>query len=226
MLESMLGDRCNSAERQDGQGMTKYRKNPITIWTKTNHIHFCAVFLKAKDVLNFIRQYLFLRLDFNGEYYSEQTLRASIVALTGWNPEVITNAIAKLKKSGEIERVNPNHYRFNPDIGNRYRYGFRSKYNGLQPFYDERHQKLIDDLEKKIRHTRLSVPLDREDMDAITGAEEEEIETMVALAKIENLERTLADVHQLLIKILHKVEIPTEVKDEVERHLKLVKNDD
>lgn len=206
--------------------MTEYRKNKITPWTKINHLHYCAVYLKASDVPNFIRQYLFLCLDFSGEYYSEQSLRASIVELTGWCGKVITNAITRLKDQGEIERINQSHYRFNPDIANRHRFGFRSKYKGLEPTYDQRQKNLIEVLEKKIRHTRSTIPHNQSDFDEHMLAAEEETLEMIALAKIENLERTLADVHTLLIKILNKVDIPHEVKDEVERHLKLVRTND
>jgi hypothetical protein len=206
--------------------MTKYRKNEITVWSKTNHIHYCAVFLKAKDVANFIRQYLFLRLDFSGEYYSEQTLRGSIVALTDWDAEVITNAIAKLKKSGEIERINSNHYRFNPDIANRYRFGFRSKYQGSQPVYDSRQQKLIDSLEKQTRHTRPTIPQSQHEMYAMEEAEQKEIETMVALRKIDELTLEVRDLKAMIADLVQHIvtqpEIPDQIKLVAKRKLALV----
>lgn len=216
--------------------MTDYRINKIRNFTKLDHKHHCAVALKAKDVGNFIRHYLYLRSTFAGEFRYDESLTGSIVRLTKWTPKVITNAIARLKKDGEIERVKANLYRLNPDISNRHGYTFTSRYAGLSPSYSKDQLDLITALEKEIKHTR-SLPQNQTEMDQLQMAEEEEIENMAVVAAmkvtIENLEErverqntTLERFEILLKKILDKVEVPNEVRDEVKRHLTLVTAND
>jgi hypothetical protein len=178
---------------QIGHGMRKYEKNQIQNWSKINHVHFCAVYMKANDIANFIRHYLFLRTNFAGEYRPLESLRAEVNALTGWDPQAITNAIGRLKKAGEVEQKKTL-YRPNPKVGNRFGAYYKNTYEGKEPPYSDEQLALIEEL-KKIAHTRL-LPSNQQEFDEMQAAEEDEVEDMVALMKIEKLEQELSQERQ------------------------------
>lgn len=177
--------------------MRTYEKNQIQSWSKINHAYLCAVYFKAKDIVNFIRHYFYLRMNFAGEYSPQQgSLRAEISALTGWAPTAITNAIVKLKSSGELEQEK-NLYRPNPRVSNRFGAYYKNRYNAKElSFDDPRQQAMFDELEKII-HTRL-LPSNQKEADELQAAEEEEAENMLALAKIERLEETVREQNDIL----------------------------
>jgi len=197
-------------------------------WAKLNHVHYCAIYFKAKDIQNFIRHFLFLCMNFAGEYKSGSgSLRADIISLTRWDRRAITNAITRLKASGEIERVNSGVYRLNPAIANRFGFIFKNRYEGKEPDYetDPSLKYMVDALQKLI-HTR-SLPASRDEYEKMRETELNEADEMVALMKIERLEQTvekqnelLMGMQELLKELMTKVDPDTQIK--VKRHLELV----
>lgn len=146
----------------------------------------------------------------------------------------ICAALRQLIKLDIIRKESSQKYVVNPYIVNRvamipsHAFGFAEKKLKVLEAAGWRAWKDCDDKQKQkipSSRIRLQAAKFRAIKDAHTIKSEETDMQVVALAKIENLERQLADVHDLLKKILHKVEVPKEVKDEVKLHLKLVKSE-
>jgi len=98
--------------------MRKLVRQQIKRYTKLNHIHFCAVALKAKDIQNFVRHFLFHINNPKNEPQCVETLLSTIVSLTGWCAKAISNSITRLVSEGEFERVSSHIIRLNHDIAN------------------------------------------------------------------------------------------------------------
>lgn len=171
---------------------------------------------------------MFLLNDFKNEIKTEESIRESIVSLTGWKPRVISNAMIKLLDNGELERVNQHVVRLNPDVANRYGATFASKYEGKNPNYNEKQQKLIDALEKII-HTR-DFPAEQE-YEQLLETELIKVDEEMLNAKIERLEQTVENLSDKMDQMQRTIidaigelkKHDTDAAEKLERrHLRLV----
>jgi hypothetical protein len=192
--------------------------------------------VRRKDYLALCRHFLWLINRQNNQPLTQKSLVSTIADLTkncGIDKRRIENVLTEMSKRGEIERYKgiSNRVAWNPKITNQVRWSaFESKYGGkpLQEDYSDHEKELIRSLEK-LSNVGTFLPRDMEDYQHTKNLKEDDQEMMLnlALQKIENLEQQTLEMKSLITEVLMELKKYDPIKvDTMERHLKLVKNDD
>lgn len=229
--------------------MHNYVDQEIHNFTKLDHVHHCAIALESHDIQNFVRHFLYLINNWQNAPETEETIRATIVRLTGWKPQSITNAIAHLIRIGELVRVNEHRVMLNTKVGNKGRSTrVYSEYNGNPLRYSERQQELIDELRQLIRKHTSNLPsladfeaeterLQREEQQEMANAvlqeqlrvvyqklDEKDHEVQRVHEKLDSMSRMFSERFAELFMELRKYD-PERAAQLEKRHLHLVKSE-
>lgn len=190
--------------------------------------------VRRKDYLSLCRHFLWQINRQNNQPLTQKSLVSTIADLTkncGIDKRRIENVLSEMGKRGEIERYKGinNRVGWNPKITNQVRWSvFESSYGGkpLKEDYTDHEKEVIRGLEK-LSNVGTFLPRDMEDYQHTKNLKEDDQEMMLnlALQKIENLEQDNLEIKAMLREVLADLKKydPKKVND-VERHLKLVKN--
>jgi hypothetical protein len=119
-------------------------------FSKLNHVYLCAKAHSSRDIKNFCRHFFYAKMDrHNLVKTSARSISGLIQNLTGWKIESIKDAINRLAKDGELEKLNQKEIRINDMIANRVAIVLNHNgYNGLSPAYSPEELKLIEEIRR------------------------------------------------------------------------------
>lgn len=201
---------------------------PITRFTKIQHVVFCAMAYTEKDVQNFIRHFIFAVMNRKNIVCFQTAIGSVIHQLTGWEISFINKTIKGMVTRKELIRRGYKQIQYNPQFANRVIVMTSSQlgYDGEPALFSEKELQLIDGIHRLVKE----LPKDRlQEKDETDEENDMQLKEQIHQLKqdSEKLREESVEIKLLLqevLSIVKKYEPEEAVK--IERHLRLVKIDD